>query len=413
MRYIILLVALLSCSEEELTICKKHLKMSDALPVQFWDADDETFNEKSICGISKQDCFCLPFECDDTISGQFDEDYDGFDLGIYSNSGLIDSFPLEEVSNGVWGFSFSPSDYSGLCNEQIQLKVTSPDPVLPSLSTFTNRGSGTNWTTGGSTPTFVISGAFAQTKLLSTPFAGIAGLNYQINYDIDVVTMTGSELQDVYIALMDEDEAVIPSTIGQIGQYGVGNYTGVFNFISTERFYYIGVYARLDDSGVGTTSGRVNSLSYTAQANVVIKKSDCLDVRESHDCTKLIEYSNESDFDGIVYSDISPRPTFYLRVPAMFFEEDNPQEQEDLVLSNGVIVTLRQGIQEKRLLETGYMPNYMHKKLQKVLMHESITIDGDGWKRRDPYESNPIKKYSLKRASVLLTKYNSVLKNTI
>lgn len=145
----------------------------------------------------------------------------------------------------------------------------------------------------------------------------------------------------------------------------------------------------------------------------VLFRSDCISIADEHECSNLIAYTNSSDFDDLFYSTASPAPTFYLRVPSVFFEEENPQEQEDLELSNGVIVTLRQSILEKRKLETGYMPNYMHRKLQKVLMHESVQIDGDYWKRRDAYETNPIKKYNLKTASVLLTKYDSVEKNTI
>lgn len=145
----------------------------------------------------------------------------------------------------------------------------------------------------------------------------------------------------------------------------------------------------------------------------VLFRSDCIDIRTSHDCSSLIAYTNTSDFDGLNYTDPSPNTTFYLRIPSIFFEEENPQEQEDLELSNGVIVTLRQSIVEKRKLETGFMPNYMHRKLQKVLMHDSVYIDGDYWKKRDSYDSNPVKKYNLKTASVLLTKYDSVEKNTI
>lgn len=161
--------------------------------------------------------------------------------------------------------------------------------------------------------------------------------------------------------------------------------------------------------GSGTTNGAIKSyLTFTEVAT-----SDCIDLRESHDCTVLIEYENTSDFDGINYEAGSPGPAFQLRIPAMFFEEENPQEQEDLELSNGVIVTLRQSIVEKRKLETGFMPNYMHRKLQKILMHDSVYIDGDYWKKRDSYDTNPVKKYNLKTASVLLTKYDSVEKNTI
>ena len=383
------------------------ITISDALPIQFWDADDETFNEKEICGINPQ-CFCLPIECDDIISGQFNENYGGFDLGIYSDSGLIDSFPLEEVSTGVWGFSFSFSDYTGLCDQQIQLKVTLEDPILAALSTWGNLGTGKDWTTGAN-PARTLSTAFDFTKKLASPFVAAAWQQYQFNYDFDI---------SGYLNLSGFGIALLDDSLNVVGYYGFntifsdGNYSGIASITPSANSAYISYGFAVSDLLSNVTID-INSTSYIAQNVKIIKKSDCLNVKEIHDCTKLIEYSNESDFDGISYSDISPRPTFYLRIPAMFFEEENPQEQEDLVLSNGVIVTLRQEIQEKRLLETGYMPNYMHKKLQKVLMHESITIDGDGWKRRDAYEPNPIKKYALKRASVLLTKYNSVLKNTI
>ncbi len=150
----------------------------------------------------------------------------------------------------------------------------------------------------------------------------------------------------------------------------------------------------------------------TLTESEILAKSDCIQLSESHDCTQLIEYSNPTNFDGIQYSDSSPALTFFFRVPAMFHVEQNPQTQEDIETSAGVVITIRQSIQEKQLLETDYLPNYMHDKLQRVLMHKTITIDGNTWKRRDPYETNPIRKYNMKRASVLLTKYQSIEKNT-
>lgn len=171
--------------------------------------------------------------------------------------------------------------------------------------------------------------------------------------------------------------------------------------------------------GIGFGNHLFVGVSLTGSANRVMTatpleaQSDCLDVRTTQDCTKLIEYTNSSNFDGIDYSDFSPGNYFRLRIPAVFNEEKNPQEQEDLELSNGVIVTLRNQIQQKTLLETGYMPNYMHLKLQKILMHETIIIDSTQWKKRDSYDDSPVKKYNLKKAQVYLTKYNSVEKNTI
>lgn len=146
--------------------------------------------------------------------------------------------------------------------------------------------------------------------------------------------------------------------------------------------------------------------------------TDCIDIRETHDCLVEITYSNTTDFDGIDYESGSPTPEFTALIPAQFWKENNPQEQEDSVLSNGVIVTRRTEIQEKTLLEVGYVPNYLHKKIQKILMHNSVQIEdvnGDltYWKKRDAYEAENLDRYPLKTGNVWLTKYNSVEKNTI
>jgi hypothetical protein len=181
------------------------------------------------------------------------------------------------------------------------------------------------------------------------------------------------------------DEVVLPDDVDEIRVYGTSE-TDIFQSLEVTNFII--------------------------NAAEILLKSDCLDIKESHPCTEVIEYSNNVDFDGIVY-DTSPVPVFKLRVPALFYKEENPMEQEDLDLSNGEIVTLRQSIQEKRLLEVGYLPNYMHKKIQKILMHKTVTIDGQQWKRRDPYEAENIDKYSLKTGECWLTLYNSVERNTL
>ena len=142
-------------------------------------------------------------------------------------------------------------------------------------------------------------------------------------------------------------------------------------------------------------------------------KSDFVQVRASHPTSLVIRYSNSSNFDGVIYEAGSPPPVFYLRIQAMFHVEQNDQEGQDLELNNGSIKSMVQALREKRLLETDYLPMYMHKKIQKVLMNESIFINNDYWKQGDGYVTSPVKKYNLKMATVYLTKYNSILRNTI
>jgi hypothetical protein len=385
------------------------ITISDALPIQFWDADDETFNEKENCAITK-DCFCQPFNGDDEINIQFtDSSYASYQLQVLDeNDNELALLDFTNIGGNVWYISLNPVaygiNYFKIISNGIDVTFDS------SLSPAVNAGAGNAWSWSSGKANVTLPNNFSPTRRLQIPFNSKSGNLYNISFNADIVDggNGAGATTKIIVYLTDgvtfTDNYSIPNL-----ELGLNQSFSV-DITANSNWTYLEIISICEDP---SSYARVVSLDNIVIPTVYLKKSDCINTKDSHDCTKLIEYSNESDFDGISYSDISPRPTFYLRIPAMFFEEENPQEQEDLVLSNGVIVTLRQEIQEKRLLETGYMPNYMHKKLQKVLMHESITIDGDGWKRRDAYEPNPIKKYALKRASVLLTKYNSVLKNTI
>lgn len=171
--------------------------------------------------------------------------------------------------------------------DKIELSIVAKAITLGALSTFTNQGSGTNWTTGAN-PSFMITGVFAATKKLSAAFAGIAGVEYSFAYDIDL-TVTGTELQDVYIVLMDASFNVIVSS--PIGHFGSGNYAGTANLTPTSTAAHVGIYALLDDSGVGTTTGDVNSFSQTGSADEII--SDVKTVLAEEECnTVMLQWKN-------------------------------------------------------------------------------------------------------------------------
>lgn len=145
--------------------------------------------------------------------------------------------------------------------------------------------------------------------------------------------------------------------------------------------------------------------------------SDCVEITSNDDftCTKLISYSNSSDFGGINFPDFSPPATFYIRIPAVFFDEQYPQEQEDLELSSDEIITLWSKIEGKKLLDIGYMPFYMHLKLQMILMMDSVSIDGIYWRMRDPYQITPpsSKRSALRRAQVILSDRDFIDRNLL
>ncbi len=397
------------------------MTISDSIPIQFWLNGVETFNEKAVCGLAKQECFCQPFECDDEIVIQItDDEYDAYDLDVINEADeTLVTLPFIEITSGVWQVSFNPSEASPAICERIKFEIKGLTGLLEN-STFT-----TNilpWTSEAASPgnTWNSSGGNIAAVLISSGSTPSEFLEQTISekpvgtYKLLITAYKSDNVDFSSLAIYLYNNGVLVQEITSFElTYALNQSTAPtieVTFIADGVFDQIKAQGTFDSGSlhaIGVSTLQLYSFS------AMLAKSDCIDLKESHLCTELIEYTNPTNFDDIDYETGSPSPTFYLRVPAMFHEEDNPQTQEDSELSNGVIVTRRQTIQEKTLLETGYMPNYMHKKLQKVLMHETIIIQDTQWKRRDAYEANPIKKYNLKRAEVLLTKYNSVERNTI
>lgn len=409
MRTSLLAVLLFSCTYHTFEPCPRMpLIISDSIPVQFWVNGEETFNEKDVCGIVKQDCFCQLFNDTDEVTIQFQHDTNGtFLLRVSdtSDKSLIaeetyfgNDFVFTEIVTGIYQASLTPLDFN-LSGKMKFTIVKDPKNYLSGYDNY-NIGEATDWTLG-SAPSVTVSSP-NNSNLLIGLFPGLANTEYSFFFD---GTKTGfSDLTITFYdaALNQTGTAIFTSNVSTLTQFSLTS--------GAEAPAYIGLSVT---SFVGSSTVTINSLINLDNDDNDIATSDCIDIQSAHECTTLIEYENTSDFDGIEYESVSPGPSFQLRIPAIFFEEENPQEQEDLELSNGVIVTLRQSIVEKRKLETGFMPNYMHRKLQKILMHDSVYIDGDYWKKRDAYDTSPVKKYNLKTASVLLTKYDSVEKNTI
>ncbi len=398
------------------------MTISDSLPVQFWDIDDDTFNETDVCGLVKQDCFCQPIQCDDEITLQFQSTSALNIHAVDKNLQVIENIQMIETSTGVWAKTFIFSELASpfTCDQKIQLLIREAfyvnhpsnwqnNVVIPILGTLQNFVSKTS--------TQFTYGAGAAAKVAAKLRVNIP-VGATINVPITMpIALTGVIIEvHVFLCFINSAGAIV-SQSNNISIIGTNSDPGVFNTFTPFTGHADYMVLVLDFSSGSpasyATTITVNPSWLVYENPTPVAKSDCLDVKLSQSCTKLIGYSNSSDFDGLIYGIESPDPTFYLRVPAMFFEEKNPQEQEDLELSNGRIITIRQTIQEKRLLELGFMPNYMHRKVQKVLMHETISIDGTQWKKRDSYDDQPVRKYNLKRASVLLTKYDSVEKNTI
>jgi hypothetical protein len=144
-----------------------------------------------------------------------------------------------------------------------------------------------------------------------------------------------------------------------------------------------------------------------------LAKTDCLDIKESHSCTQLFEYSNNRDFAGIDYSENSPNTTFYLRIPCRFVHERFPEEDEAMELLSSTLVTSSQ-IKEQKLLEVLHAPYYFHKKIQLALKHRTVNNNSIRWVKEEKYEiAEGRKDWPLKSATCYLTKANSLKRNVL
>jgi hypothetical protein len=145
-----------------------------------------------------------------------------------------------------------------------------------------------------------------------------------------------------------------------------------------------------------------------------VARTDALDIKDTQDETVLIKYSNHRNYAGLNYSDISPDPEFNLRIPAIFIQDDFPQTDEVLQLSNSRMIQLNSEITSKWLLQVKQVPMYMHKKILIALTHQYVSINGLSVVKNDAYEilkGNP--RYPLKQATCLLTEKEDIQRNIL
>jgi len=395
------------------------MTFSDANPVQFWLIDCDTYNEEERYGLYNR-CFCAPFECDDEIKIQFqDDENQSFTLLVYDeDESLLDDITIEETEAGVYFVSFIPSDNTpGICDKKVQLKVRknagTQGVSLPAFNTWTNAGgAGSPWTTGSS-PSFALVGGGGDSEYLIADFAFILGVEYTVSL---AYTSSASNLfSRISVAIMDgSNNLQFTNGIEVIGD--TGSHTTVpITFTATASTTRIGV--RLVDDTFSSLTVTLNSSSATRSLGTasIVAKSDCLYIKETHEGSILLSYSNNRNYAGIINNNGSPDLTFYLRIPAVFNEERFPEEEEPLQLSNNRIISLNSQVKAQKLLETDQMPFYMHRKMKLVLKHQFLTIEEKDYIQEEPYEEveNSNKRWPMRRYTCWLTEKEYVIRNIL
>lgn len=444
-KLLIFAIVLFGCSDEHeptKKICSPFsMTISDAIPVQFWVNGVETFNQKEVCGINSA-CFCQPFNCDDEIRIQFSDDGDfNYLLSIIDeNDDEITSLSFSEMATGIFQLSFIPSEV-GVCNEKIHFSIVKDESFEnPSFSNGLTHWSSLDQTANSTD--WVASNYLGDSSALGNTFKSNAPLGAGQVSDSDLITHSFHQLTPTQRTLtwaMRINAAAklqisaltltlsaryykngvivgVTQTV-QSGMTESSSHSGTL-LTSQSDFDEIRFFCR----ATYTTTNASNDLDWSfhllqAELNTIdetVASSDCLDIKTAHDCTQLISYTNSKDFADIEYTTFSPNAEFYIRIPAVFFHERNTEEQERFETSGQTIVRLRDEIKIKRLLEIGFMPDYMHRKLLLILAHDTVEIDSEEWVRNDPYEKvDGNRRYPLKKANVLLTQQGYIKRNIL
>jgi hypothetical protein len=208
----------------------------------------------------------------------------------------------------------------------------------------------------------------------------------------DAIPLQFQHDEDLFLVVKDSDGVEeSPIELDRIGDLHYISYTPQNYGFTDEQIQF------LIKNGSGTT----------------ILKSDCLDIQESHDCTLLIDYFDTKNYACLVYENTSPDQTFSIRVPAVFFHEDYPEEDEIIELIETNVMTANQ-VKTQRLLDIDYMPYYMHYKLKLILKHKFIIIDDSNWVKEEKYDLvKGDRRWPIKKASVLLTQKSSIVRNVL
>jgi len=410
----------------ELTSCRDKVIISPANPVQFWLSGQSTYNETAVCSIEPV-FWCQPWNCEDSIHIQFTDStyFDPTDeviLKICSEDILLASLAMTRIgtvgSDGVYDVEFDLSDYD-TCNKNINLFVvnathyvatellTNPD-FTSDLSNWYQSGSGEVWAQSSGQAQSTINGSDLLTKRLINADIVPAG-EYRVISEIRLLGFISIPMQ-VNVEFFT-GEGIVYTKEFTVTDYLTENIEFLFTAAAAVS---LGVRVYRFQTGIGIPDIGVQLNYVRLYNNIFVLKSDCQYVSDCNDCTELITFSNSNSFAGIDYTDVSPSREFTLRIPAVFFEEEFPDEYESIDLSNSEIVQLSSEVKHKKLLDVGWMPFYMIQKLQLVLAHDNVIIQEKNWIKGDgmtKIQGN--KRYPLRRTSFLLTDKDFIKRNVL
>lgn len=430
----------IGCQRDEVLI------FPQAAPVQFWLTGCDTYNETIPKGVHYK-CFCQPWKCTDIIQIPFRDTFDESDIVETENIVAITLPALDEWQS----LNVDPDLYDW--TEGVNPTVNLPDPIFPAFGSISEYiyadyafedgkeyAITINYTAsfGGGTPPTRQPRIVIMDDDFNILFASSFGVGYT-NAGANTATFSftansvSSKVAFRHLSTLDTDITItsrsatrtdIEFTYPAAKSYQLVIYSEAnieidrLDFdallIPEGLFYYHTANVDLTDLGICEEQIRFEVEDMTASPDTVVAKSDCQNVTDSDvNPDILIEYSSPKNFNGLVFEGVSPENTYNIRIPAVFFHEDFPQSDEVAKLTSKVI-KLNSQTEAKRLLETDFIPYYMHLKIQLILSMPLVSIEGIYWTKQDSYDlDDGSKRWPVKRGTCWLTQRDFLERQSI
>jgi hypothetical protein len=207
------------------------------------------------------------------------------------DSSLVEiySIDFEQVRDGIHQISFIPANY-GICDEKIRLLI---------LQAIVNEY---NFTSGWSNE----SGAFSENWTFSNNMSVVLGTGQ--GSMIARKTITQLNNGETYRLVLDLSLSnattvglrirlgTVPNTLMVVEtDYNTSQKVDV-EFTADRDYTILDIWAI--EGGASGNNVSLDNIKIFSVDNAAAE-SDCIDIRENHECTKLITYSNSKDFDGV------------------------------------------------------------------------------------------------------------------
>lgn len=261
------------------------MTFSDAIPIQFWLIDCDTYNEEERFGLYAR-CFCAPWECDDEIKIQLQHTAGAnLSLLVYDeDASELDEIPFTETSDGVFLVSFIPSDNTpGICDKKVQLKVrqnaaeenvavtmpaltdydttTGTPPTLAALSAWVN-ATGANpgtWNLDAD-PDVSVNGNGGISGYIAGAIATNSGFDYVFDVQFEIFGAGAGIDIDVTFALLDSSFNEVDTILFNYTSIGVKTPNFTLNGSADGTYLAMRI---TNDTPVDTKTFVIQSASYT------------------------------------------------------------------------------------------------------------------------------------------------------